>query len=83
MKKTLAKSTEEGSRTLVHAGVAAGAETHGMLLSQCRIKRRVPLVEGEEGLELQGRVWAELREKLEGMRRGLRRVFERALGGSV
>ena len=38
MKFFLARSTEVGSRNLVHAA-SAGAETNGMYLSSCRIAK--------------------------------------------
>lgn len=37
MKALLARSTEVGSRTLVHAGTEAGTESHGHYLSSSRI----------------------------------------------
>ena len=37
LKFFLARSTEVGSRTLVHAGTEAGAESHGKYLSSCEI----------------------------------------------
>lgn len=75
LKGVLAKSTEEGSRTLVHAGVAAGRESHGKWLSACKVAACSDLVEGKEGLELQGRVWEELKEKLEAIEEGVTRGF--------
>lgn len=63
-KAILARSTEVGSRTLVHAGLA-GSETHGKYLSDAKITACAPLVEGQEGPELQRRVWEELAAKLE------------------
>lgn len=37
MKKVMARTAEVGSRTLLH-GVAAGEESHGKYLSECRIR---------------------------------------------
>ena len=50
LKRMLARTTEVGSRTLVHAGVA-GPETHGKYLADCKITRCSTLVEGKEGPE--------------------------------
>lgn len=69
-KKILCRTTEAGSRTLVHAGVA-GPETHGQYLSDCKITPCAPLVEGKEGAEMQRKVWGELAAKLEEIEPGI------------
>ncbi|KAK3068492.1 hypothetical protein LTR53_013891 [Teratosphaeriaceae sp. CCFEE 6253] len=71
----LARTTEVGSRTLVHAALA-GPETHGKYLADARVKPCAPLVEGPEGPETQRRVWAELRGQLEGIAPGVCGVLD-------
>jgi len=73
MKAVLARTTEAGSRTLVHA-CAAGEASHGKYLSECQIGEVAPLVrkdEDEDGGELQRRVWDEVMHKLEAIRPGI------------
>ena len=74
-KKILARTTEVGSRTLVHAGVA-GPDTHGQYMSDSQIKLCAPLVTGKEGAEMQRRVWEELAAKLEKIEPGILRVLD-------
>lgn len=76
MTTLLARTTEVGSRTLVHAGVKAGEETHGHYLDNCKITPCSSLVEGPEGPELQKRVWAELSKKLEHIQPGILKNLE-------
>jgi retinol dehydrogenase-12 len=71
IKKLFARTTEVGSRTLVHAGVAAGEETHGKFMSTCSVLECAALVEGPEGRGLEDRVWNELSEKLEAIQPGV------------
>jgi NAD(P)-dependent dehydrogenase (short-subunit alcohol dehydrogenase family) len=65
-----ARSTEVGSRTLVHAA-SAGEETHGQYLGDCKILDPAPLVLSPEGKEVQKRIWKELSEKLEELQPGI------------
>lgn len=74
-KTIFARTTEVGSRTFVHAGLA-GPETHGKYLSDCKITHCSPLVEGKEGPELQRRVWEELAAKLEQIEPGVTRNLD-------
>lgn len=55
----LARSTELGSRTLVHGG-AQGPNSHGCYLSGCQIAQPSSVITGPGGKALQERVWAEL-----------------------
>ncbi|KAL9131489.1 MAG: hypothetical protein Q9217_000568 [Psora testacea] len=64
MKLFLARTAEQGSRTLVHA-VESGTETHGQYLHNCEVATPARLVTDDEGPKLQKRVWNELSEKLE------------------
>ncbi|XP_014555323.1 hypothetical protein COCVIDRAFT_102740 [Bipolaris victoriae FI3] len=66
----LARTTEVGSRTLVHAGLR-GEETHGKYLSDCEITEPSTYVRSEEGKKDQERVWRELMVKLEGIKAGV------------
>ena len=70
IKRMLCRTTEVGSRTLVHAGIA-GRETHGKYMSDCKPVACASLVEGKEGPEMQRRVWAELAAKLEEIEPGV------------
>lgn len=73
LKLFLARSTEVGSRTLVHAA-AAGRETHGKYLSDATIADAEGLsafVRSEDGAKAQEKVWRELSEKLERIRPGI------------
>lgn len=72
MKFLLAKSAEEGSMALV-CGTAAGPETHGEYMSECKIKPPAPLVLSKDGEVAQQRVWGELVKKLELISPGISR----------
>ncbi|RMZ66946.1 short-chain dehydrogenase [Pyrenophora seminiperda CCB06] len=67
------RTTEVGSRTLVHAGLQ-GVETHGKYLSDCEITEPSPYVRSVEGKGDQERVWKELVGKLEGIKTGITKV---------
>ncbi|KAL7779016.1 hypothetical protein CFE70_008519 [Pyrenophora teres f. teres 0-1] len=69
----MARTTEVGSRTLVHAGLQ-GEESHGKYFSDCQVTEPSPYVRSEEGKRDQGRVWKELVEKLEGIKEGVTQV---------
>lgn len=66
IKAMMARTAEVGSRTILH-GLVAGEESHGKLLSGCKIKEYwVPTwVSNEEGQRLQKSVWEELVAKYE------------------
>lgn len=74
MKALLARSTEYGSRTLVHA-VSQGPESHGKYLSDCKIVEPSPFVLSDEGKVTQDRVWDELMKKLEAIKPGVTAVL--------
>lgn len=65
-----ARSTEVGSRTLVHAA-SAGQESHGQYLSNCEVAITADFVRSAEGLEVQKQVWKELVARLEGIQPGI------------
>ncbi|KAF2498549.1 short-chain dehydrogenase/reductase-like protein [Lophium mytilinum] len=70
MLAALARTTEAGSRTLVHA-VSYGPESHGKYLSDCKIEEPSAFVRSEVGQKTQVRVWDELTKKLEAIRPGV------------
>lgn len=74
-KLLLARSTEVGSRTLVHAG-ASGEETHGKYLIDCGMEEPGGMVTGKEGREVQDRVAKEILEELESIQPGVTKNFE-------
>ncbi|KAK4690832.1 hypothetical protein P7C71_g6046, partial [Lecanoromycetidae sp. Uapishka_2] len=70
LKFLLARTTEHGSRTLVHAA-SAGSESHGQYLSNCQVSNPSPLVRSEEGAKAQKKVWEEISGKLETIEPGI------------
>lgn len=73
MRFFLARSTEVGARTLVHAG-GSGEESNGQYLSDCEVTQPNKNVLSEDGKRTQERVWKELTAKLEGIRKGITQV---------
>ncbi|RDA83321.1 hypothetical protein CP532_6555 [Ophiocordyceps camponoti-leonardi (nom. inval.)] len=69
-KMAFARSTEAGSRTLVHAA-AQGPESHGRYLSECAVVEPSAFVRSVEGKRTQDRVWGELVERLEAIQPGV------------
>ena len=74
-KKLMARTTEVGSRTLVHAALAE-RDTHGQYLQDCQVRPCSPLVEGKEGGAVQKRVWEELAAKLEEIQPGILKMLD-------
>ncbi|KAF2011826.1 short-chain dehydrogenase [Aaosphaeria arxii CBS 175.79] len=70
LKALFARTTEQGSRTLVHAA-SQGPETHGQYMSDCQITPPAPLVLHPVGYVTQNRVWNELTKKLEAIKPGI------------
>ncbi|KAJ3198666.1 hypothetical protein HDU82_001143 [Entophlyctis luteolus] len=70
LKAVMARTTEAGSRTLVHA-IAAGKESHGEYLSDCEIDTPSNLVLSEEGASIQKRIWVEVSAALEKISPGI------------
>ena len=57
-KLTLAtRSTEEGSRTLVHAAVASDRSMHGRYLTSCEVTEESDFIFTPEGKACSARVW--------------------------
>ncbi|KAF1936221.1 NAD(P)-binding protein [Clathrospora elynae] len=73
MRFLLARTTEVGARTLVHAA-SQGVESHGKYLSDAQITEPSVYVRSEEGKKDQERVWKELTKKLEGISEGVTRI---------
>lgn len=70
MKSLLARSTEAGSRTLV-AAAAAGEESKGQYMSECKVVPPSEFVMSREGKETQERVFTELIAILENIQPGI------------
>ncbi|KAH6638350.1 hypothetical protein C7974DRAFT_432994 [Boeremia exigua] len=70
LKMFLARSTEAGSRNLVHAA-SMGPESHGQYVSDCMVQQPSKYVMSAEGWKDQQRVWGELAEKLERIQKGV------------
>ncbi|KAH8702862.1 retinol dehydrogenase 12 [Phaeosphaeriaceae sp. PMI808] len=71
----VARSTEIGGRTLVHAG-ASGVETHGKYLSDCMIEEPSALVTNAAGKESQERIAAEVVKAIEVIQPGVSKNFQ-------
>lgn len=65
-----ARSTEVGSRTLVHAA-SAGRESYGEYLSNCEVALVGNFVRTAEGKKVQEMVWREVMGRLEGIEPGV------------
>ncbi|MCJ1251522.1 hypothetical protein MMC30_008757 [Trapelia coarctata] len=74
IKLLLARSTEYGSRTLVHAA-SQGPETHGQYLHNCKVSPPSAFVLSDVGKETQDRVWDELMKKLDVIKPGVSSNF--------
>ncbi|KAJ5691801.1 Short-chain dehydrogenase/reductase SDR [Penicillium macrosclerotiorum] len=70
----LARSTEHGSRALVH-GILSGKESNGQYLDNCRVKSPSPLVTTAKGSQVQEAFFHELFEKLEHQSQGISQVL--------
>jgi NAD(P)-dependent dehydrogenase (short-subunit alcohol dehydrogenase family) len=70
----VARSTEVGSRTLVHAG-ASGTETHGKYLNDCKVEEPIALVTDAAGKEGQERVATEVIKEIETIQPGVSQNF--------
>ncbi|RCI08091.1 hypothetical protein L249_6273 [Ophiocordyceps polyrhachis-furcata BCC 54312] len=75
-KMAFARSTEAGSRTLVHAA-AQGPESHGRYLSECALVEPSAFVRSLEGKRTQDRVWDELVDRLEAIQPGVLPINEK------
>ena len=67
VKALIARSTEQGARTLVHAGLS-GRDTNGKFLADCRVTEMASLITGNvDGAELESRKGTGAREETGGM----------------
>jgi len=58
LKLALARTTEEGSRTLVHAALAGTqSEMQGRYLNACRVEEESDYAISEEGSKVEEKVW--------------------------
>lgn len=67
----IGRTPEEGSRTLVHASVGVGGESHGRYLDACRIKPEGSWARSEEASRAEGEMWKELVGILEAIQPGV------------
>ncbi|PYH46503.1 putative short-chain dehydrogenase/reductase family protein [Aspergillus saccharolyticus JOP 1030-1] len=72
IKAVLARSAEEGSRTLVHAAGPDNGETHGKYLRDCKMTEPAAAVRSEQGQATQEKLFKELLEELEEVCPGIR-----------
>lgn len=68
--RILGRTSEMGSRALM-AAAAAGRETHGRYMDNCKLRDPSRFVLSEEGQRVQKRVYDELMEVLEGVQPGV------------
>ncbi|KAK1961443.1 short chain dehydrogenase [Colletotrichum sublineola] len=68
--KLIARSPEVGSRCLM-AAAFAGEEAHGRYMSDCAVVEFPKIMQGEEGEQMQERLWAETIEILNGVDPGV------------
>jgi len=60
LKALIARSTEKGSRTLVHAALSGSqSEVNGKYLNKCQVEEESDYVLSDEGRKLQARLWDE------------------------
>ncbi|KAM3084232.1 hypothetical protein ACMFMG_001663 [Clarireedia jacksonii] len=69
-KALIARTTEVGSRTLV-AAAAAGEESHGQYMVDCKVDQPSKWVRSEEGMKVQKRVYEEVMLALEQVQPGI------------
>lgn len=68
--RIIGRTSEVGSRSLMSAA-AGGKETHGGYMDNCKLRDPGPFVTGEEGKQVQKRVYDQLLEVLEGVQPGI------------
>lgn len=73
LRLALARTTEQGGRTLASAGVS-GKETHGQFLANCKPRDVALFVRSEEGQKWQKVIYQEVNEKLEKIKAGVTKV---------
>lgn len=51
------RSPADGAKCIVDAAIVKGRESHGRYLSEAQVKDEAPMARGEEGKQLQGKLW--------------------------
>ena len=69
--KAIGRPADVGARTLVFGGCEAGRESHGMYLSENKVKKMSAWCRSEEGVEMGKRVWGEVVALAEGVKPGV------------
>ena len=69
-KGVLARPTEVGARTIVY-GASFGPKSHGQYLPDCQIEAPAGIFKEKDIGEVQGRLWRELKGKLEAIQPGV------------
>jgi retinol dehydrogenase 12 len=72
--KILARTSEQGARTLVH-GAIAGKESNGQYLSECQVKEASAFVSSAQGDATAERIWKELVSVYEKVKPGCTNVW--------
>ena len=68
--RIIGRTSEVGSRALMSAA-AAGKESHGGYMDNCKLRDPGPFVLSEEGVQVQKRLYGELLEVLEDVQPGI------------
>ena len=71
--RLIGRTSEEGSRTLVH-GAVADEKSHDKYLAECRVKPESSWARSDEGFQVQERLWPELVDILEGIQPGVTKL---------
>ena len=71
--KAIGRPADVGARTLVYGGCEAGRDSHGMYLSENKVKKMSAWCRSEEGVEMGKRVWGEVVALAEGVMPGVGR----------
>lgn len=72
--RLIARTPEQGARTLVHAAYG-DEETHGEYLGDCRVARTSAFVRSDEGVRVGKTLWRDLKARLEGISPGVTGVL--------
>jgi NAD(P)-dependent dehydrogenase (short-subunit alcohol dehydrogenase family) len=57
---SMGRSPEDGAKCVVDGAIVKGDESHGKYLSEAQIKDEAPMARGEEGAQLQKKMWDEI-----------------------
>ncbi|OJJ44381.1 hypothetical protein ASPZODRAFT_101429 [Penicilliopsis zonata CBS 506.65] len=64
MNKMLARTTEDGARTVINASAVAGRETHGRFLQSNAVDTKASFLDGDTGNAFMRRFWKDMVEDL-------------------